>query len=418
VALRGSSQVGHFATGGDQRGLLLVDDHCAVLAHLARAGQHGLEPAGLDERGAVEIGDHRPAVKQLVLAIGEDGQVRVEQIQVVDPVIHPVALAEGCLEGCLGLGQNVPDELLRRDGEPHLPIGDALQQPARGERLGQQRAQRLRPVNQGQEAGLPAGRHGEAAAVDHERVVAIGLDQPQEGQHVEIADGRVQQHVAAPVLGDIAVVGVALGVKFGRQVERVVVSLQVAMFATVEVVDLPVELHRPAAAQRVVQQALAAVGVEAGNGGLRGNGPGELECQGLRLCALGREGGALRQARGLPVDDRNIAGVAGDCPECHGLTGRQRSRRTAHAARCSSHGDLAQGLQFGQRLRQEPVGEGERRVGPEHAGRVNEDREIGWAWSFTMRQVEVSCLDRTHLGFIADTGLHPVEWDAVFQVGH
>ena len=177
-----------------------------------------------------------------------------------------------------------------------IPRSTSLQQVAGREGPGQQRPQRLRPVNQLQDGRLALGRNDEAAAQHRQRIVAVGLDQPQERQHLRVADRGVRQHVGAPVLVDVAVAGVALRVELGGQVEGVVVALQVAVPAAVEVIHVPAQPHRPAAAQDVVEQALAAVGVEAGIAGLCGDGVGEVLGQRLRLRTFGGDGRPAGQA--------------------------------------------------------------------------------------------------------------------------
>ena len=93
---------GRVAAGRDERGLLVIYNHGPILAHLPMIGQHGLGRAGLHERRAVEIGHHRLAEEQLGLAVGVDRQATVEQIEDVEPMVNPVALAKRGLEARIG----------------------------------------------------------------------------------------------------------------------------------------------------------------------------------------------------------------------------------------------------------------------------------------------------------------------------
>ena len=290
-------------------------------------------------------------------------------------MIDPVSLPKFGFETQVGLGDDGLDESLGRHSQANPPIEDCFQKLARREGLSQQRAQRLGPIDQAQHGRLALGWDNEAAAQHRQRVVAVGLDQPQKGQHLRVADRGIQQDVAPAILIDIAVAGVALRIELRGQVERVVVALQVAVPAAIQMVDVSAQPHRPAAAQDVVQQALPAVGVETRVAGLCRNGIGEALGQRLRLGSLGRDVVGLRQAITLAIDHRSLADMADDRVEGQGLARRQRRGRAGEAARRPTDGDLRCLAQLSQRVRQEAVGVAEGCVGSEDEGRVNDRRE-------------------------------------------
>ena len=71
------------------------------------------------------------------------------------------------------------------------------------------------------------GRECEPAALDNQWIITIGLDQPQERQHIVVPNLWLEQHIATPVLIDVAEVGIALRVGFSSQVEVIIVALQI-----------------------------------------------------------------------------------------------------------------------------------------------------------------------------------------------
>ena len=168
-----------------------------------------------DVHGLNGVG-HGPAEEQFILAIRVDRQVGIQQVEVVEPVINPVPFPKFRLEAPIGLGHDRFDKSRGRHSQTDALVQHDFQQVAGREGAGEQRAQRFRPVNQGQNGRLALRRDDEATAQHCQWVVAIGLDQAQEGQHLRVADRGVEQHVAAPVLIDIAVAGVALRIELRR----------------------------------------------------------------------------------------------------------------------------------------------------------------------------------------------------------
>ena len=147
--------------------------------------------AGLDHQRAIEERHHGLLKQQVGLPVGVDGQVGLDQVQVVDPVIDPVALTWGGLEVLLRVSQGRSDQGLRIHLEPQLRFGDGPQQLARGEGLRQHRFQSFRPLDQGQHVRAALRRQGKTAALHHQWIVAVGLDQAQEREHVERAHVRL-----------------------------------------------------------------------------------------------------------------------------------------------------------------------------------------------------------------------------------
>ena len=105
----------------------------------------------------------------------------------------------------------------------------------------------------------------EGGGADLQRVIAVRLHEGVKGPHIVVPDPRVQPHVAAAVLAHIAEVAVALRIILAGDGKPVVIALRVAVLAAEQVNDL-VAAHDKgiAAAQEVIQIALADVGVKQG----------------------------------------------------------------------------------------------------------------------------------------------------------
>ena len=196
---------------------------------------------GQQPRPRREPADGRLA-EELAPPLRPDAQEVLYEVERIGPVVAPISLAEDRVHALLRAG----DELLKAP-VPALG-GQGIPELARA---------LLLPV------------HDEGLWVYLQRIVAVQLYERAEGPDVVLFhEGRVG-HVAAPVLIHIPEVAVALREGLGREVEVVVVPLEVAVLAREGVEHLRAKLHRPAAAQAVVQEALAAIGVEG-----RVSGPG------------------------------------------------------------------------------------------------------------------------------------------------
>ena len=264
-----------------------------------------------------------PVKQQLLLPVGENAQIGVHQVQAVGEVVAPAALAKAGLNALIAKADEARNQLLQIAADGKAPGRKRPAEGAGGEGPGHQAPQRfLRRVHlrthqaQGLIHALPG--QDEADRADLQRVVAVHLNEGQEGMDVGVPHLRPEKHIVPAVLADIAEVAVALGVVFARGGEKVIVALRIAVLSAVQVHGLaPLALAqdlRVAAAQQVVQVALLDVQVK-----------GRLPAPALNVLqhllqhlgralltffkiARGSEGGQERSKQALP---RGMPGQAG-----------------------------------------------------------------------------------------------------------
>mmetsp|Transcript_10738 Transcript_10738/g.15041 ORF Transcript_10738/g.15041 Transcript_10738/m.15041 type:complete len:1058 (+) Transcript_10738:183-3356(+) len=324
--------------------------------------QHVLDAPGQHVHGRDER-LHRVVPQHVRLHVGEDRQVGADQVQVVGPVVAPVALPEGGVEVLLRLVRGQVKQRVRVQQQGGVAVGEH-RNVAGGQRLGGEHGPQLRLA-----LGVAGGhgrRHKRVLVVggqepggggDCKGVVAVGLDQGVEVQRVAGAHVRLEHDLAPAVLVDVAEVARALGEVRRLDVEGVVVTLQVAVDARVDVVHLlrlrgGAEQQRVAAAHDVVQEVVAHERVEDAVGRAGGHGARDLVQQLVRAVglgvqiALGHGGGhdvvdQRVQILGLPVErvDSDVL------PRLqHKGGGRQRHGRARHGSlRGIDHGLQAVG---------------------------------------------------------------------------
>ncbi len=395
-----------------------------VLPH-AVACEDILTRTWADEPRCVVVGDGA-LEQQLVFTVGVDGEVRLDEIQVVIPVVHPVAFGVICREMPVCLAQHGGDEGFGRHRERQILALHRVEQAAGREGCGQDRSQPFGAVHERKQAGVAFGWHGEAAAQDDQGIVAVGLDQAQQVEHLRVAHGRVEQHVAAPVLVDIAVRCIALRIELRGEVKAVVISFQVAVPAAIEVIARAVQLDGPAAAQDVIQQRLPAITVEASVSRACSHRGGQRLRERRRFRAFRGNVRRLTQPAGRSLNDAMTDNMTHNGRKGEMLAGAQCGRCTRECARCTANGDLAFDLEFGQGVRCEVVRVGQGGVVCKDERRVDNDGGLlQSAWRVACRagprddgQVEMACLDRGHLSFVADRRLDAVIGNARFEMIH
>ncbi len=137
--------------------------------------------------------------------------------------------------------------------------------------------------------------------VEHQRVVPIRLDQAHEHTQVKFARLGYKKHIITPVLIDIAVIAVALGIVFRREDKIIVITLNIAMFTPKRMDDvLLTQHHRVTAAQDIIKKCLAAVSIK----GRRGRFSPDRVCESLRQLPGFHQFVFKKVRRGQPCDVR------------------------------------------------------------------------------------------------------------------
>ncbi len=237
-------------------------------------------------------------------------------------MIHPVALAVGGLNVVVGMPEGGGQELLWRDSQGEVMVADVPEQLTRGERS-LKHSPDLFGINDVSTYLLESLlRQRESHPLDRQGVVPIRLDQTHKSAHVEVSNLWVEEHICAPILIDVPVVQLALGIRRGAQVKHVVIPLRIAMFAGVDMENdgciLITQQHRPAAAQQVVQIGLPAVCVEDGQTGLCGDGIRQFQGQPVRLAELFLQEGGVPEPCRLLIEVLLVSDMAEDRVDCRG----------------------------------------------------------------------------------------------------
>ena len=94
----------------------------------------------------------------------------------------------------------------------------------------------------------------ELAALHHQGIVPIGLNQAHKSVNIVSSDVRVEKNVTAAVLVDIAIITVALRVIFCRQGKGILISFGITRCAGVNVIRgvILAQQDGPAASQNVI----------------------------------------------------------------------------------------------------------------------------------------------------------------------
>ena len=207
-----------------------------------------------------------------------NGQIAFDQVEIICPVVAPVALGE------FGAGFAVgrADDLGRKGRHffgGHSRVLGGHGDLTGGEGTGKQRRFSGKRLS---ELFPCAVVQRVDAGGDDEGVVAVGLNQLEEGVDILRANLRGEQNVTAAILVDVPEIAVALSVVFFPEREIIVFPLRVAVLPGVEVIGhllFPVpEKRRHAAPEEVVQPALLRVGVENRIGGPGGYGGAQFVC--------------------------------------------------------------------------------------------------------------------------------------------
>ena len=242
---------------------------------------------GIDEYPGLKPAVVCLAQQQFLLLLRPDAEVALNQIQIVGPVVAPAAFAKG------GVGLTVGSTDAAGGKGIHglvvqAPVLSSHCQLTRGKGLGKQGdGLLLYPSRQvsNQGSGL-LSREGKAAGVNHQRIVAVALNQLKEGADVVVAQLGMIQDIAATVLVDVTEVAVALCIIFFPHREIVILPFGIAVLAGIQVegcslLSIPEEV-RHTAAKQVVNIGLTAVSVKYRIGGVGigscGQVIGELLC--------------------------------------------------------------------------------------------------------------------------------------------
>jgi hypothetical protein len=341
VTIVGPDRVRSGVTGLDELPFCLVVFERIGLANLAvDVDVFQLARANFDV-GILE-GVLLAAEEQVGLSIGVDVQVLLDRIEVVRPVIDPVAVPEGGLEMPGGLLQGDREEFVGIDRHA-VVLDDCGGEEAAGREGVLQRVLDGVGFLDQVENRVPIFRFDEEAIpFEHQRVVAVGLDEVHVRDDVEVLDARFEPDVLPPVLQDVTEVAVALGVELRGDVEVVVVPFEVAVLAGVDVLDDVVvfaEQDRPAATEDVVEERLASVLVERLVGGLDGDVVGQVASE--VGCPLALRGGErLVQPYGVLECLLVVGRVAHELFERERFARFERLLGAEKATRRSSDSDL------------------------------------------------------------------------------
>lgn len=148
------------------------------------------------------------AEEQVGFAVGVDVEVLLDRIEVVRPVVDPVAVAEGGFEVPGRLLEGDREELVGLDRQPAVLDDRGGEKSTRGERVFERLFDGVRTLDQLEDRLAIVGFDKEAIALQHQRVVAVGLEEVHVGDDVEVLDAGFQPDVLPAVLEDVPEVAV------------------------------------------------------------------------------------------------------------------------------------------------------------------------------------------------------------------
>ena len=255
---------------------------------------------------------------------------------------------------------------------------------------------------------------------NHQGVIAVGLDEVEEGVNVLRPQAGGKQNVAAPVLIHVPEVPVPLGVVLPAQGEGVVLPLGVSVLPGIEVEGdaFPTVLkeHGCTAPQGVVQVGLAAVGVKHRVGRAAGD----------RGAQLLHQSGGLTAFSLKPVPSGDPPGQRGHSPLVLCLTVEgihpqflprpQRGLLGQEAAGETVLRLLGSGPKVRQRGGGKALRHGQGRICPKHQLRL--DQRAQRRSPLVPGQAEITALHPADLGGVLHGGPHPEAGHAGIRVLH
>ncbi len=261
---------------------------------------------------------------------------------------------------------------------------------------------------------------GKGAGGDHQRIIAVCLNQIKEGMDIFPSESGRKPHVAPAVLVYVPEIAIALGVILPAQREIVVFPLRVSVLSGIEIEGgflFPVcEEHGRAAPKKIIQIGLLAVGVEYGIGSLTGClGAQGFHYQDLFFPLFRRPmgaGGLFRQRRYSAFFLR-LAVKAG---KPQSFSRPQHGFLWQETAGEQVLGDLGLPAKLGKRMLQKAVGHGKGGVFPENqSGLYNGPQQ---ASRLVPGQAEIAALHLGHDGAVRHGRPHPEIGAACFGVFH
>ncbi len=200
---------------GDEGGLGLVAHDRAGLAH-GRADDRGFLRARAAAVVAVEEGEPALFDQQFAQALGVDGQERLDQVQVVRPVVRPEPFAVRGLFGFRAQGRDAVQRVQTARAAHARPLDEKPAQHAGREGFRHKVEQRRQGFLPGCGRKRGAGLRGNvfqpvARTLDRERIESVQLHEIDEGSQVFVADEGEKPRVRTAVLVDVPVIAVAAG---------------------------------------------------------------------------------------------------------------------------------------------------------------------------------------------------------------
>ena len=267
--------IGALGIKAGPRKLFFACAHGPVLPHFAVLQRVGF-PAGAHRRRAVVVSVHRTAKQQFFPVFGPNGQIILHQIQVIIPMIAPIALAKARFKALIAKGYQGQHEALRVALQGQMLLKQGIGDLPRGKGPGNQLFDALRAsiqirMQHSVRFLFLFRRQKKGAGPDFQGIIAVDLDEAVEIHDVVIPDFGVYGAIHAPVLAHIPVIAVALGKIFPGDGKEIVVPFGVAMLAA-EQMQHALSFSLPdhegiAAPEEIIHIALLNVGVQRFVGG-------------------------------------------------------------------------------------------------------------------------------------------------------
>ena len=212
--------------------------HGSVLTDLAVV-VHISVPPGPNHAHAVIKSVIPSPVQQLLLFVGIDGQIILNQIQVVIPMIAPIPLSESCLDLFVSQGNQSVDQLFLAARDLQLITGYGIGNLSRCKRPAQDfgnlslRVSHM-PLHQRMRLLPLPFVNPEGTGTNLQRIIAVHLDQTVKMMYVEVSHGGTEKHVVASILAHVPVIAVALGIILSRNGKEIIIPLRVSVLSAEE----------------------------------------------------------------------------------------------------------------------------------------------------------------------------------------